>query len=94
MYQKTFVAQNYNVEETIVNTVRIVFNAQAGYKLHAKYYIQVQLGDTAPHMNPTPQTVYTSPPHPLYSLPNGVKDTIDTTGGVLTKRVKKVCVDG
>jgi len=46
----------------------------------------------------TPYTPYTSSgvylaPQELYSLPNGVKDTIDTNG-VLTKRVKKDTASG
>ena len=38
-------------------------------------------------------SVYLHPHTQLYSLPNGVKDTIDTNG-VLTKRVKKDTASG
>jgi hypothetical protein len=85
---KTFVAQNYDVEETSVNTIRIVFAVAAGYKLHIKYYIQVQLGDTATSYEPYRPEVTAA--IPVLRSVNDVADEFDVLTGKAVRRVSGV----
>jgi hypothetical protein len=87
---KTFVAQNYDVEETTGNTIRIVFYVAAGYKLHTKYYIQVQHGDTATPYEPYRPEV-TAPIPPLRSNADGtVYDEFEVRTGKLTRKIGRI----
>lgn len=87
---KTFVAQNYDVEETAGNTIRIVFNVEAGYKLHMKYYIQVQLGSTATSYEPYRPEVSAPIPALRSNHEGTVYDEFEVKTGKLTRKIGRI----